>query len=119
MVNYKFQLQARSAKRRARVTLPSQGLTINQIVAKYVRGIAVDVIQRQAVYMDQSDYDMEKLQRMDFSEQAAMAADLSAQAQEYKQRLEANERAKQAKKAQAAAGTPAPGAQGGAPQGAT
>jgi len=111
--------QPKSSRLRPSKTIPDQSMSLQEIVRRYVRGIAIDIVHREPVYLDQSEYDLERLNRMDFGEKAAMAAELSAQAQDIQQRYEANERAQRAKQAKEAAAVPAPGAQGGAPQGAT
>lgn len=62
-------------------TVPDQSLSIQEIVKRFVRGIPVDVVQREAVYSDQNDHDLEKLSRMDFGEKAEYARQLSEQAE--------------------------------------
>lgn len=64
-------------KRRKSTAIPDQSMSIQEIVKRFVRGIPVDVIQRRAVYSDQSDHDYEKLARMDFAEKAQFAEDLA------------------------------------------
>lgn len=83
-------------------------MSIQEIVRRFVRGISVDVIQREPVYSDQNEYDLEKLNRMDFSEKEALASEMSALAQSQKQAIYANEQAKRAREAKAAAKTQAP-----------
>lgn len=83
-INYK--------KRRPSKTVPDQSLSIKEIVSRFVRGIPVDVQQREGVYVDQSDHDLEKLSRMDFAEKADMAAVLAQQAAQMQNELQENER---------------------------
>lgn len=92
------------ASNRKTRTIPDQTLTIKEIVARFTRGIPVDVIQREAVYLDQDEHDFEQLSRMEFGEKANMAEQLRDKAEGIKQQAEANERTrKEAKKQQQAA----------------
>lgn len=80
------------AKVRKSVTVPDQSLSIQEIVKRFVKGIPVDVVQRQGVYIDQSDHDLEAMSRMGFAEKADMAEELLESAERIKQQLEENER---------------------------
>lgn len=62
-------------------TLPNQSLTIGQILEKYVRGVPVDVVQRQSIWSEIDGYDLEKINRLDFAEKAAFEAELRTAAQ--------------------------------------
>lgn len=87
-INYKSKAKS--------LTIPDQSMSILEIVRRFVRGIPVDVIQRQGVYVDQSEHDLERMSRMDFAEQADMAAHLSNQAQEIADEHNAKEEARKA-----------------------
>lgn len=63
-------------KRRKSSAIPDQSMSIQEIVKRFVRGIPVDILQREAVYSDQNDHDLEKLNRMDFAEKVQFARDL-------------------------------------------
>lgn len=63
-------------KRRKSFAIPDQSMSIQEIVKRFVRGIPVDIIQRNAVYSDQNDHDLEKLNRMDFADKTQFAKDL-------------------------------------------
>lgn len=63
-------------KRRKSFAIPDQSMSIQEIVKRFVRGIPVDILQREAVYSDQSDHDLEKLNRMDFADKTQFAKDL-------------------------------------------
>lgn len=54
--------------------VPDQSLSIQEIVKRYVRGVPVDVVQRPAVYVEQSEFDLEQMSRMDFGEKAEYSA---------------------------------------------
>lgn len=58
-------------------TIPDQSMSIQEIVKRFVRGIPVDVVQRDPVYIDQEEDDLERLSRMDFGEKAEYAAALA------------------------------------------
>lgn len=85
--------------RRKSVVVPDQSLSIKEIVSRYVRGVPADVIRREAVYVDQNDFDLEKLSRMDFAEKAEIASQLKTEAERITS--EYNERVTTAKEEQA------------------
>lgn len=66
--------------RHTSLTVPDQSMSIREIVKRFVRGIPVDIRQRDPVYLDQSDHDFEKLSRMEFGEKAELADQLGAHA---------------------------------------
>lgn len=90
------------AKVRKSRTVPDQSMTIQEIVKRYVRGIPVDVVKREPVYVDQNDHDLEKLSRMDFHEKAEYAQGLSEYAEGLRNGLQEHERSKAEAKAKAA-----------------
>lgn len=67
--------------RRKSRTIPDQSMSIQEIVKRFVRGVPVDIVQREAVYSDQNDHDLEKLSRMDFGEKAEYARHMSEQSE--------------------------------------
>lgn len=69
------------SKRRATTAQPNQSMSIQEIVRRYVKGIPVDVTQRQPMYNEQDHYDLEKLSRMDFGEKAELADQLKQDAE--------------------------------------
>lgn len=73
--------EVRFKGRRKSQTIPDQSMSIQEIVKRFVRGVPVDIVQREAVYSDQSEHDLEKLSRMDFGEKAEFARRMSEQAQ--------------------------------------
>lgn len=79
-------------KRRAKLAIPDQSLSIQEIVKRYVRGVPVDVVQRKGVYLDQSDEDMEKLSRMDFHEKSEYAAFLKERSEALKLEIDEHHR---------------------------
>lgn len=98
-------------RRRPSKTVPDQSLSIQEIVKRYVRGIPVDVVRRKGVYLDQTEDDLEKVARGDFSEKAeyaqlkaehaaALNSDLDEAQKEYNDR-KAKERSEHQKAAQA------------------
>lgn len=86
---------------RRQLTIPDQGLSINEIISRYTRGIPVDVKQYESVYLDQTEYDMEKLSRLEFSEKMSIAEELRNKYDAIKEQAEAKERAKRKDEAQA------------------
>lgn len=80
-----------AVKRKYR-TVPDQSMTIQEIMARFVRGIPVDIQQRESVYVDQSEYDLEKMSRMDFGDKAAMAAEMREQSEAKKAAFEERQR---------------------------
>lgn len=67
-------------------------MSIQEIVKRFVRGIPVDVVQRDKVYVDQSEIDLEKASRADFAEKAELARHMSEIAQSKRDDLEEIER---------------------------
>lgn len=72
MIQYKVPTIDRVRVRKS-VCIPDQSMSVQEIVRRFVRGIPIDVKQREAVYVDQNDHDLEKLSRMDFGEKAEFA----------------------------------------------
>lgn len=60
------------------LVIPDQSMRIRTILEKYTRGIPVDVKQYQGVYFDQTEFDLEKLNRLEFSEKMSVAEQLKA-----------------------------------------
>lgn len=93
--------------------VPDQSLSVQEIVRRYVRGIPVDVVQREAVYLDQSEIDLERVSRADFAEKAELANAMQARAQDVADQFRQAERKRSDAKAAAIekqrAGTPPAG----------
>lgn len=79
------------SKTRKSLTVPNQSMSIRTILEKYTRGIPVDIVKREPIYLDQDEFDLEKLKRLDFSEKAALADELRERAQNIKDELIADE----------------------------
>lgn len=77
--------------------IPDQSLSIAEIVRRYVRGIPVDVVKRDAVYVDQADLDLEAVSRMDFAEKASLASRIAAETAAAERMANERERARRAK----------------------
>lgn len=88
-------------KKRPSKTIPDQSLSIQEIVKRYVRGVPVDVVQRQGVYLDQNEADLEKMTRLDFGEKHEIAATLAARARGMQDDLEQRQRESQEAEAKA------------------
>lgn len=65
--------------RRPSRTVPNQSLSIKTIMERFSRGIPVNSVKRQGVYVDQDEHDLEKLANASFDEKASMAEHLKAQ----------------------------------------
>lgn len=89
------------SKKNKSMTIPDQSMSIDEIMKRFVRGIPVDVVQRQGVFVDQNDHDLEALSRMDFADKAAMADELAANAEAITEGLKRKEQAKRATKQKA------------------
>lgn len=63
-------------KTRPSKTIPDQSMNIQELVRRYVKGIPVDVVQREKVYIDQSVLDLEKLGRVDAADRAFQAMEM-------------------------------------------
>lgn len=99
-VNYKPPVVVSKALRQGK-TVPDQAMSIKEIVARFTRGIPVDVRARQGVFIDSSE-DLEKLSRMDFGEKAAYADELSQRANELDAELKERARKHDERKRKAA-----------------
>lgn len=66
------------ASSRKQLVIPDQSLSIRTILERYTRGIPVDVKQYQGVYFDQTEFDLEKLNLMEFSDKMSIAERLKA-----------------------------------------
>jgi len=82
-------------------TVPDQSMSIQEIVRRFVRGIPIDVVKREGVYVDQSEHDLEQLSRMEFGDKAAMADDIKARNEGLVAQHEASEREKRENAAKA------------------
>lgn len=107
MVKYRFKStpikygEAVSEKSR---TLPNQAMSITELVKRFVRGIPVDTVQRDPVYSDQEQTDLEALSRLDNADRAFKAQEMrdtheriqrSAQELAERRKEEADEKAAQ------------------------
>lgn len=63
-------------------TLPKQSLGIKEILDRFVKGIPVDVVRREAVYVDHDNIDLEKVSRMDFGEKVEFAQQMGEKARQ-------------------------------------
>lgn len=92
---------------RPALSIPDQSLSIKEILTRYTRGVPVDVRTRRPVYVDQDEFDLEKLSRMEFSDKMSIAeqlraeydaqiADLEAKASARRQAIEEAKRAAEA-----------------------
>lgn len=101
MVNYKFKLKKKDYKTKQKsMTVPNQALTVKQIVDRWVKGLPVEVSQRQPQYMDQNDRDYSKLAGLDRAEQAYIATEMSEQAEQLGRQVEANQATLEAQEAE-------------------
>lgn len=89
--NKRLPSRTNNPRRKNRV-VPDQSMSIQEIVKRFVRGIPVDVVQRDKVYVDQSEIDLEKASRADFAEKAELARHMSEIAQSKRDDLEEIER---------------------------
>lgn len=83
------------------MTLPSQALTMKEIMERFTRGVPIDAKHRNPVYLPENDIDLEKVSRMDFAEKHAFQQELSAQNERVRQAF--IDKAEQAKADAAAA----------------
>lgn len=83
-------------------TIPDQSMTIEEIVKRFVRGIPIDIVQKDPVYIDQDEHDLEGLNRMSFSEKAEFAEQMKERAQGIATEQKARKERAQAKAKEAA-----------------
>lgn len=95
-------------------TIPDQSLSLRTIIDRYTRGVSVDVKQRDPVYVDQDEFDLEQVSRMDFAAKAELGQELGSRVRKGAKALEQKERERLAKEAEANAKA-SEGKPGGAP----
>lgn len=78
--------------KRKSMAIPDQSLSIQEIVKRYVRGVPVDIVQREGVYLDQDELDMEKMTREDFGTKHEMAIQFAENAKAMKSELDERQR---------------------------
>lgn len=100
MINY-FSPKIDFVKQRKKLAIPDQSLSVQEIVRRFVRGIPVDMKQREAVYVDQNDHDLEKLSRMDFGEKTEFARSEAERLEQWRSELTEAEQAKRSEAAKA------------------
>lgn len=81
-------------KFRKSMTIPSQTMSVSTIIDRFTRNLPIGVIQREAVYIDQGELDLEKLGRLDFPDRAFKAQELKAESDWMRERLQADEQEK-------------------------
>lgn len=81
-------------------TIPSQAIPIKTIIDRFLRGVPVQASMNKPVYVDQTEFDLEKLSRMSFDEKAAFAADMAARNEAAQADLVEAERERKAKEAE-------------------
>lgn len=64
---------------RASRTQPNQGLTIRDILERFTKRLPVDVKMYEPVYLNQTEHDLEKLNRMDFDDKIRFGEQLVAE----------------------------------------
>lgn len=85
-------------KRRKSVAIPNQSMTIKQIVERFVKGIPSDVEIKKGVYLNQVDFDLDKMSRMDATDKAYEATQFASAAEEKADEIEAHEKATKERK---------------------
>lgn len=63
-------------------TVPNQSLSLQEIMERFTRNIPIDAQQRESVYIDQDEFDYNKMANMSFDEKFAMAAEMQRRARE-------------------------------------
>lgn len=64
--------------KRKHLAIPDQSLSLKTIIERYTRGVPVDIKHREPVWSDQTEFDLEKMSRMDFGEKMSIAEELRA-----------------------------------------
>lgn len=80
-------------------TIPDQTMSIKELVRRFVKGIPADVSQKQPVYVDQSDHDLERMSRMDSADKAYEAVVMRAENERVEAELVESERRVQEERA--------------------
>lgn len=93
MVKHKFKLTPlKVGKQRKSLSIPNQSLTVKEIVKRFVKNLPIDGLsQKQQIYLDQADLDLEKLSRLDSTDKAFEATRYSEQSEYLANRLQTQE----------------------------
>lgn len=81
-------------KQRKSVAIPNQSMHMKEILARFVKGLPIDVEQKQGVYLDQVDHDFDRMARLDATEKAFAATQFAEEAEIKAEEIKAHERAK-------------------------
>lgn len=99
MINYRsIRPKCTTAKLRKSMAVPDQSLSVIEIANRYIKGLPIDLVKRDPVFVEQSDHDLERLSRMDFAEKAEFADQMLSQAEAIKADYTDRERARLAKR---------------------
>lgn len=96
MVNTKFKSKKVDFKR-VRVSkhvIPNQSMTMKEVIERFVRGLPLDIKEKPKIYLEQNDYDFEKMSGLDPTEKAYQATEFEAQAEALSEEIQANEKVK-------------------------
>lgn len=69
-------------------TLPDQAISVAEIFRRFAKGLPSMEAVRTPVYLDQNEYDFEKLSRLPFDEKHALAEQMRQKAEDIKADLE-------------------------------
>lgn len=93
MVNYKFKgTPVAFGKTRKGMTVPNQSMTIREIVNRFVKNIPVSGNNYKGEYIEQSEFDLEKLARLSPLDKAYEAGQFSERANYLEERIRESER---------------------------
>lgn len=103
MVNYKFKPTPVDFKKRrvSKHVVPNQSMTMREVIERFVKGLPLDIKEKPKLYVDQNEYDFEKMSGLDPTEKAYKATEFKAQADDLAEEIKASEKAKNERKKKA------------------
>lgn len=103
MVNTKFVPKKVDYKkiRVSKHVMPNQSMTMKEVIDRFVRGLSLDLKQKPKIYLEQNDYDFEKMSGMEPTEKAYQATEFKAQAEALSEEVKANDVARKERKKKA------------------
>lgn len=96
MVNYKFKITPVDFKKRrvSKHVIPNQSMTMREVIERFVKGLPLDIKEKDKIFIDQAEHDFERMSTQDRVDKAYQATEFKAQAEELAEEIKANERAK-------------------------
>lgn len=103
MIRDKFTLTPTrwKVRRVSKKVIPNQSMTMREVIERFVKGLPLDIKEKQKIYLDQVDHDFEKMSGMDLTEKAYQATEFKTAAENLNEDYKAEQKAKHERKVKA------------------